>query len=174
MILHNSVKKGRMPTSNPTDILLAQDVWATRNIIDACAKLSDAQFHQRFETGPGSLHDTLMHMITVLRVWTDVLTGREPRPRLEPAQQRSASELRTLFDETAPEFARQARANPLDELVARERNGKLYHFTRGAILTHATTHGMHHRAQCLNMLRHVGVSPLPHSSVIEWTWMGDK
>lgn len=57
-----------MPTSNPTDILLAHDVWATRKIIDACAKLSDAQFHQRFETGPGSLHDTLMHMITVLRV----------------------------------------------------------------------------------------------------------
>jgi uncharacterized damage-inducible protein DinB len=68
-----------MPTSNPTDILLAHDLWATRNIIEAC----------------------------------------------------------------------------------------------GAILTHATTHGMHHRAQCLNMLRHLGVTPLPQSSVIEWTWTAD-
>jgi len=46
--------------------------------------------------------------------------------------------------------------------------GKQYAFTRGAILAHVTTHGMHHRAQCLNMLRHIGVSPLPLSSVLEW------
>jgi uncharacterized damage-inducible protein DinB len=32
---------------------------------------------------------------------------------------------------------------------------------------------MHHRAQCLNMLRHLGVTPLPASSVTEWTWMGE-
>jgi uncharacterized damage-inducible protein DinB len=34
------------------------------------------------------------------------------------------------------------------------------------------THGMHHRAQCLNMLRRLGVQPLPPSSVAEWTWLG--
>jgi uncharacterized damage-inducible protein DinB len=36
-----------------------------------------------------------------------------------------------------------------------------------------TTHAMHHRAQCLNMLRHLGVTPLPPSSVAEWTWLAD-
>ena len=30
---------------------------------------------------------------------------------------------------------------------------------------------MHHRAQCLNMLRQLGVTPLPPSSVAEWTWL---
>ena len=40
-------------------------------------------------------------------------------------------------------------------------------------LTHITTHGTHHRAQCLNMLRQLGVTPLPPSSVAEWTWLGD-
>jgi uncharacterized damage-inducible protein DinB len=45
--------------------------------------------------------------------------------------------------------------------------------TRGAVLAHVTTHGTHHRAQCLNMLRRLGVNPLPPSSVAEWTWMGD-
>jgi uncharacterized damage-inducible protein DinB len=42
------------------------------------------------------------------------------------------------------------------------------------VLTHVTTHGMHHRAQCLNMLRQLGVTPLPPSSVTEWTWMGEE
>jgi uncharacterized damage-inducible protein DinB len=33
---------------------------------------------------------------------------------------------------------------------------------------------MHHRAQCLNMLRHLGVTPLPPSSVTEWDLMGNS
>jgi uncharacterized damage-inducible protein DinB len=40
------------------------------------------------------------------------------------------------------------------------------------MLVHVTTHGMHHRAQCLNMLRHLavpGVSDrLPEIDVLEW------
>jgi uncharacterized damage-inducible protein DinB len=42
-------------------------------------------------------------------------------------------------------------------------------FTRAVILCHVHTHSMHHRAQCLNMLRHLGVSPLPQSSVTDWS-----
>jgi uncharacterized damage-inducible protein DinB len=53
------------------------------------------------------------------------------------------------------------------------RDGRTVHMTRGAVLTHVTTHGMHHRAQCLNMLRHLGLSPLPPSSVTEWTLFGE-
>ena len=46
--------------------------------------------------------------------------------------------------------------------------------TRGATIVHVTTHGTHHRAQCLNILRQLGVTPLPPSSVAEWTWMGES
>jgi hypothetical protein len=33
---------------------------------------------------------------------------------------------------------------------------------------------MHHRAQCLNMLRHIGLTPLPLSSVLEWIRTVDR
>jgi uncharacterized damage-inducible protein DinB len=52
--------------------------------------------------------------------------------------------------------------------VQRTRAGKTFSFPRVGVLVHVTTHGMHHRAQCLNMLRHLGVTPLPPSSVAEW------
>ena len=39
-------------------ILLAQNRWATRNLIEICAALTKDQFHRRFDMGPGSLHDT--------------------------------------------------------------------------------------------------------------------
>lgn len=164
-----------MPTSDPTDILLAHDAWATRNIIDACSKLTDEQFHQRFEMGPGSLHDTIEHVLGSMRFCTDLLASRPPRPRLEqPGSRRSVTELRQLLDESAADLAGQVSAHPLDHMVSRERDGKTYVFTRGAVLTHVATHGMHHRAQCLNMLRHLGVHPLPPSSVMEWTWLADS
>ncbi|MCH7793309.1 MAG: hypothetical protein IID31_13640, partial [Planctomycetes bacterium] len=48
-----------------------------------------------------------------------------------------------------------------------------YSFTRGGVLTHVATHGMHHRAQCLNMFRSLGIAPLPPTSVLEWMLMVD-
>lgn len=156
-----------MPTSNPLDILLAHDRWATGQILAACAKLTPEQFHQRFEMGPGSLHDTTTHILAAMRVWGDLLAGREQRPRLEGTK-RTPDELLTMLDEIAGDMAASARAHPVDQTLSRIRDGKTYTFTRGGVLTHITTHGMHHRAQCLNMLRHLGVKPLPLSSVMEW------
>ncbi len=157
-----------MAISNPMDILLAHDAWATRQLLNACATLTPEQFHKRFEMGPGSLHDTLTHMLAAQQAWVDLLAGREERPRLEGTQ-RSVAELSILHEEIAEYFDKAAKAHSVEDVVSRERGGKTYAFTRGAVITHVTTHGMHHRAQCLNMLRHVGVEKLPSSSVLQWT-----
>jgi uncharacterized damage-inducible protein DinB len=162
-----------MATSDPIEVLLAHDRWATRLIVEACAKLTPEQFHQRFEMGPGSLHDTATHIIGAMRVWADTLAVREQRARPE-GQRWTTDQLLKMLDEAAVDLAGLAKKHPLDGMVSRVREGKTYQFTRGAVLTHVTTHGMHHRAQCLNMLRQVGVKPLPPSSVTEWTWMTDK
>ena len=164
-----------MPESDLLQILLSHDRWATAQLIDACGKLTDDQFHQRFDIGPGSLHDTLTHVIGAMRTWTDTLAEREPRPRLETdGQSRMPEQLRGLLEEACRELAAEARRRPLDEIVTRRmRDGRTLQFTRGAVIAQVTTHGMHHRAQCLNMLRRLGVTPLPPSSVSEWTWMGD-
>ena len=58
-------------------------------------------------------------------------------------------------------------------VTRRTRDGRTFDLTRGAVLAHVVTHGMHHRAQCLNMLRRLGVRPLPPGSVTEWTWLGE-
>ena len=68
----------------------------------------------------------------------------------------------------------ESRRRPLGEPVTRRtRDGRTIRLTRGAVLAHVATHGAHHRAQCLNMLRQLGVSPLPPTSVAEWTWLGE-
>ncbi len=156
-----------MPVSNPLDILLAHNHWATRNVLDACSALSTEQFHRRFEMGLGNLHDTFDHVIGAIRVWTDVLHQRPVRP-ISDGKTRGVPDFLMLLDATCAELDEIARAHPLEGVVERIRDGKTWKYTRGAVLTHVTTHGMHHRAQALNMLRHLGVKSLPQSSVVEW------
>lgn len=161
-----------MSQSNPLDILLTHNRWANAQVLNACAPLSPDQFHQTFDIGPGSLHDTTTHILGAMRGWSDMLAGREPRLRLEESR-RTAPELLALHEDIAQELDDLAAAHPLDEVVSAERDGRNYSFTRGGVLTHVTTHGMHHRAQCLNMFRSLGVTPLPPTSVLEWMLMMD-
>jgi uncharacterized damage-inducible protein DinB len=164
-----------MPESDCLQVLLSHDRWSTAQLLGACGKLSADQFHRRFEIGPGSLHDTLTHVIGVMRTWAQTLAGRELGPRLEgDGQDRNPEQLLSLLDEASQELSAEARRRPLGETVARRlRDGRTVQLTRTAVLTHVATHGMHHRAQCLNMLRQLGIAPLPPSSVFEWSLLGD-
>lgn len=158
-----------MPHSNPLDILVIHDLWATQQILGACKPLSDEQLDRQFEMGPGTVRATITHMIAAMNAWADTLAGRANRERVDGnGVKYSVAQLEQMIGDSTREFSELAHAHPLDEIVTRERLGKVYRFTRGAILTHVATHGMHHRAQLLNMLRQLGVSPLPMSSVVEW------
>jgi len=164
-----------MPTTNPIDILLAHDAWATRQILLACEKLTPEQFTKLFDLGPGSLQATLTHILGAMQTWSDTLAQRPLGTRLDTGEQRySASELLPLLDKIAAEFATLARSHPLDGTVKRTRNNQEFSFVRAAVITHVATHGMHHRAQCLNMLKQLGVKPLPLSSIAEWSRTADR
>ena len=157
--------------SDPVEILLVHNHWAMRQMLDACAGLSREQFHWRFEMGPGSLHDTVVHTIAAMRLWADVLKGGALRAWLE-GPSFSIEELGGFLEEAAADLAIETRGGGLGEMVERVREGKTELFSRGEVLIHVTTHGVHHRAQCLNMLRHVEVKVLPKSSVADWVRLG--
>lgn len=164
-----------MPEDDLLPILLSHDRWATAQVLDACGRLTDEQFHRRFDIGPGSLHDTLTHVISATRAWAETLAGRPATPRLDAdGQRRTPGQLSALYEEAWRELSATARQLPLGEKVIRRlRDGREMTLTRGAVVAQVATHGMHHRAQCLNMLRRLGVEPLPPSSVAEWTWLGE-
>jgi len=161
-----------MATSDPADVLLKHNQWANQRVLEACRGLGPEQLEQRFEMGLGTVRATWLHTIGAMRGWKDLLANREGRPRLTAGGQ-SVEELERLAEEAATDLSTHAKGGPMDEVLSREWGGKRYSFTRGAVIAHVTTHGMHHRAQLLNMLRHLGVTPLPPSSVMEWTMQGD-
>src|SRR4051812_37116781 len=103
-------------TSDPTDVLLAHDAWATRLVLEHCRPLTKEQFHKKFEIGLGNLHETLTHIISATRRWTDRIAGRTPRPFMHvvpgmpqisgDAKDRSVDELLALHAEAAADLAK--------------------------------------------------------------------
>jgi uncharacterized damage-inducible protein DinB len=161
-----------MAQTNPAEILLIHHRWANEQLLDSCAELSDEQLDHEFEMGVGTLRKTLTHIAGAIRGWGDLLAGREQRARLEETSY-SIDQLRELFDEVSTDFETSARGFGHDEIATGSRGGNSYSFTRGGVLTHVMTHAVHHRAQCINMLRQLGVEKLPPSSVLEWMMMVD-
>src|SRR5215207_9842901 len=96
-------------TSDPLTILLEHNHWATRRLLDLCSGLFAAQFHERFDIGPGSLHDTLTHLVDCMRVWADRAAGRPRRPSLggppgSPRTGHTPAELGRLLDEASADL----------------------------------------------------------------------
>jgi len=162
-----------MQQSNPASVLIAHDRWANQHLYAACQPLSQDQLNQPFEMGTGSLSTNLVHNLGAMQGWTDVLDGTPSRPRLEE-QTYTLNQIIELHDPISNAFEQAALARPFDTIINRDRGDHTYTFTVGGILTHVMTHSMHHRAQCLNMLRHLGVEKLPMSSVMEWMLTSDN
>lgn len=156
-----------MTVTDPHAVMIAHDRWANGALYEACRGLSEEQFHQKFEMGCGSVHENLVHNLGAMRSWTDVLNAGEIRPWLDGLRLDVDGVIAYEQEVTGP-FEAAALQGSFDDVLTSSRGKSTRRFTRGGILTHVMTHSMHHRAQCLNMLRQLGVKELPRSSVVEW------
>lgn len=155
-------------------LLLEHNAWATRVLLDRCRDLTPGQFAQTFEIGPGSLHDTLLHVVSSMGRWADRIGGRQLRDSLEPASRTwTPDELIPKLDEAAGDLvdvvAKVLEEDRLEEKMEFRVPGRPepFIFTRGTAIVHVVTHGVHHRAQILNMLRRLGVEDLPDLDAVE-------
>ena len=152
------------------------DVWATQILLDVCRPLAPDQFDQSFEMGPGSIRRTFLHMISAKVFWTDQLRG-QTRDDYPPDTHRSASvdEIAALHRATSADFEQLAisliEANRLSETIPASPRPNAPQLRVGSVLIHVPNHGTHHRAQILNMLRRLGVQPLPAIDVDDWEQM---
>ncbi len=154
-----------------TDRLVLHDSWATRVLLERCRSLTPEQFSQHFDIGPGSLHDTLRHIIGAMRRWSDRISGRTVRESIEKQPKwHTPDEFLILLAEVARELEeaihRVRQEGLSDEMMQAEYSPE--RFTCGTAVVHVVTHGMHHRAQALNILRRLGVTDLPVLNAIEW------
>lgn len=153
-----------MPQSDWVDQLMGHNTWATRVLIDDAHGLPSDSLHARFDIGPGSLHDTLRHILGAMLRWADRIGARPLRESIEkggnltPQQlierlEQADSELRAVAAEVG---ARDGWNEPMEFVDG----PTTYRFSRRAAMLHVLTHGMHHRAQAVHIRKRLGLAPL--------------
>lgn len=137
--------------------------WARDQVLALADQLSDEQLDRAFPIGSGTLRETLRHLYGAERVWHERILGRDPGLPHSNAL-RSTSELRSGFYAVAAERDDWLAAlddAALDRVMRYKRlDGTPCETPLGVILLHICNHGVHHRAQAVNMLRHVGAPPI--------------
>jgi uncharacterized damage-inducible protein DinB len=149
--------------------LLEHDAWTTRSLLTLSADLSDAALDREFDIGHRSLRRTFVHIIANMECWCDLMTAQPQRPRspgnsiaaLTERLDIVAGELRALGKNVDAENRQDDFfTDYLDDLPRKK--------PLGAGLVHLATHGMHHRAQCLYIMRLLGVKNLIEGDAIGW------
>lgn len=151
--------------------LLAFSDWASEQIFAIAAALDDAALDKEFEFGCGSLRKTLHHIVAAESGW---LANWRDGARIviaPPQPGRPVSDIKAEFDRTTQE--RRAYLEGLDdaslhrEITADGAEGIRLYLRLGEVILQVAGHGMHHRAQALNMLRRVGAMT-PALDMIGW------
>ncbi len=162
--------------ANAVEMLIRYNSWTTGVLIDEAAKLAPEEFHQRFDIGLESVHDTLRHIVGAMLRWADRISARPLRPSIEDGGDVTPARLRELLAQADAEL-REAAAVAAERGWASEiefprPDRPPYRFTRLAAMLHALSHGTHHRAQVLNMRRQLGLPALGLDlDVVEWECM---
>jgi uncharacterized damage-inducible protein DinB len=136
-------------------------------VFDWVRPLSPDDYQRRFPIGPGSLAKTLAHILMCEWIYVRRMQRLEIPPfetweirddqpptfdQLEHAWRRQADQTRAAIDRIADWEAtieyRPALGGITDTFIT----------TPGMLFTQLALHEMHHRAQVLNMLRHLGVA----------------
>jgi len=144
--------------------LFAHTDWARDRAFELVRGLLDEQLDRPFEMGIGSIRNTLHHIWAAERVWLDRWTKGGQPPFTFPEADIPIATLLDRFTSTAAErdavVAGKCDAELAKPLTFTNIKGETYSLPLAGQMMHVANHGIHHRAQLVNMLRHVG-GPLP-------------
>jgi uncharacterized damage-inducible protein DinB len=139
--------------------------WSNRQLLDACRPLSREQLDAPFEIGQGSVWKSLVHLLAADSLWVDAFEGRPDSPvpcdadfkNLEELADRWADVERRWLDALA-----RLEGSDLDRHVLRA-DLRNQCFSLGGVDAHLQVcmHATYTAAQVVNMLRRLGVAPLP-------------
>lgn len=134
--------------------------WANERLYAAAEALSHEQLDRPFDMGVGSLRATLLHIRFAEQWWLENWVHGPGRPFPELPTTTGIPELRRLTAETVAGRNALLAELPCDGLSrivsAMPRPGIMRTFQLGVTMLQLCLHGVHHRAQAVNMLRRVG------------------
>jgi uncharacterized damage-inducible protein DinB len=149
--------------------------WARDRVLAAVEMLDDDGLERPFDMGLGSARKTLLHTCDAEQWWFQNWSGTPADDYEQLPETLSIGELRECFVETARRrndlLATLDNAGLQREVRATPPGGNELVFTLGDTMLQLCGHGAHHRAQLLNMLRHIGAET-PELDYADWMKAG--
>jgi uncharacterized damage-inducible protein DinB len=149
-------------------------IWSHEQLLAACRGLSPEQLHAPFAIGQGSVWSSLVHLLAADSLWLDAFEGRPQTPVPRDSDFES-------LDALAREWARVDQrwlallANidgaRLDRTVTRaDLRNQLLRIDGLDAHLQVCTHAAYTAAQVINMLRHLGIEPLPNCMLVAMSY----
>ena len=149
-----------------TEVLLAYDAWANRQLLAVCRAVSQEQFDAELNIGPGSLSATVTHLISAMFFFADRLNRQAPRPRWNQDVRQTPDMLAPILEQANRELqlavANALKTHNLTDMLNwtdtdLEPVDPLDQVTYAVALAQIVDHGIHHRTQAMAMLQLLGV-----------------
>lgn len=140
--------------------LFAHNDWGRDRVLALCDGLDDAALDEPVTMGFGSLRATVHHLWAAERLWLDRWKGLPWGPLETDAQALPISDLAARWRAVGVErneFLDQLGPSGEDRIIAYQNTRREAFENRlGDLMMHVSNHGIHHRAQALNMLKRHG------------------
>ena len=144
--------------------------WSNRQLLHACRPLSREQLDAPFEIGQGSVWKSLVHLLAADSLWVDAFEGRPDSPVPCEADFKDLEELANRWADLDRRWL-----DALDRLDGSDLERPVLRadlrnqcFSLGGVDAHlqVCTHAAYTAAQVVNMLRRLGVAPLPNCMLV--------
>ena len=149
-----------MPAQPLIDSLYAYNDWANQQVLSLAADLSDGQLDAPRPMGFGTLRATLFHILAADTIWLERWQGVPWRPFPMDPQGMSRAAMAEQLAEVAQrrrQLVDAERGEGWQRIVDyRDSKQTPYQHQLRDLLLHVFHHGVHHRAQALNYLKHFG------------------
>jgi uncharacterized damage-inducible protein DinB len=135
-------------------------LWANLRVLEACARLSDAQLDATTTGAFGSVRQTLMHIFASEEGYVHRFTGTFPTPRLdEGAPFAGFDELRQRAKRSGEELLAIAEQWEASQVLQLSYQGQSYEVPAIFVLLQAVNHATDHRSQVATLLSQQEVTP---------------
>lgn len=158
-------------------------VEARGRVFERVHALSLPQYTRKFPFGHGSIRATLVHVADTEWWYTSMLQGEpapEERSPFRPFSRTGFRPLEAAWEEQTERTRRTLGeeadwSRPVEDWWKTKRWKRGVRTTAGSIAIQLLFHEVHHRAQVMVMLRHVGL-PLQSIdySILTWEWFKEK
>jgi len=142
--------------------LHAFNAWASHRIFEATAALTPDQFTKDMKSSHGSIHGTLVHMVSAEKVWLGRWQGRA-EPFLKTTDVPTHGALVELWEKTGFEIAKflgtLTDKKLQDTFIMKTMKGETFEHVLWHAMQHVVDHSTYHRGQVITMLRQLGITP---------------